>query len=238
MGDEKCYGMYDKWPDVLEVWRKDESDIGHLKFVLLRKNNRMLQTDQMALLRELETHGLEVVVRVGTIELSLDQFEKGLGFIGTTQNRMLAQSTLYNKRSELKRFDLILEQMPSTDPRRDSVIQRVAALREQLGMNEPTVDPSKLEESGIRLENLVTRTTPDPRTLSGEQLLVEFPDLKLLGLSFKGHAGVDDLANSSEWSEILSRRSKAFNERQLKEKTHAEQPTFVPESEPTTKAGE
>jgi hypothetical protein len=218
---ERCFGMYDKWPDVLEVWRKDEGDIGRLKFVLLRKNNRMLQTDQMGLLRELEAHGLEVVVRVGTVELSLDQFEKGLGFAATSSNRMLAQSTLYNKRSELKRFELILEQMSESDSRRESVVQRITSLQEQLGINEPAASPEKVEQSAKELVNLSAVLIPDPRKMTEEELATNFPDISLMGMVFKAHSGVTDIVQSSEWVELLHKRTRGQNK--LKEAQHAQQ---------------
>ena len=209
---EQCYGVYDKWPDFLEVWRQTEDDPGKLKFVLIRKNNRSLQTDQMTLLRLLEMNGLNVVVRVGTIDLTLDQFEKGMGYKFNPNTQMLAQSTFYNKRSELKRWEQVLVSMSSTDPRRENVVQRISQLNEQLGLNEPGVSQEVVDKSADGLLSV-------GRLLLLEQTDESIAEMNLIDLHKQMlEVGIERLTPTWEaivnkWAKARQKHTEELNER-------------------------
>lgn len=225
-----CFGVYEKWPDVLEVWKENEDDLGEIKFVLIRRNNRALQTDQMTMLRLLEAHGLNVVVRVGTVELTLDQFEKGLGFVGINNTRVLAQSTLYNKKAELKRFCNILERMELTDPHRESVIQRINALNEQLGLNDPEVNPDALKRSNDALNKLIEKFKEDEFVVKPPDEWTDDELAKMQAKDLPRATGVKGDSNNPEWVKLLARWSKALR---AMETTSNEQPTIQDQSDIT-----
>lgn len=204
------FGVFDKWPDMLELWREDELSPPVLKFVLMRRNNRSLQSDQTAMLRTLEEAGNKVVIRVGTTDLTLTEFEKG-GVYGAlpTRSNMLAQSTLYNKRAELKRFRNILENMPEDDPRREQVVKRINDLTAMVEVNEtPGYSPEKMEKSYDDLMKLRANIL-DPRNMSEEELAKNFPTRDSLIQAVRA-CGVEVSPDSKMWISLSDKWAKGF----------------------------
>jgi hypothetical protein len=169
--------ILDKWPDFLEVHRDEEGSPPSLLFVCVRKNSRAFQSDQLALLRAIEEAGLRVAVRVGTQDLTIDQFEKVGTYTGVNVTRVLAQSTFYNKQAELRRFEAALEKIPFDDPSREAIAQRVNHLQAMLGVaGDQLLDKEAVSESGTKLNRLLDLAAQQEYT--DEQLMkIDWPTL-------------------------------------------------------------
>jgi hypothetical protein len=188
----------DKWPDFLEVHQEVEDGPPSLVFVCLRKNSRSFQTDQLQTLRWLEKAGLKVVVRIGAIDVSIDEFERGGSFGARGMIKPLAQSTFYNKQAELKRNEEFLRTLPDDHPAREGIVLRISQLRTMLGLHEAStmLDPGgvdkALQESDKKLDRM-------KEILDQNQLLSQIKTNDELSAKMGVQRG------TPEWEKLLSR---------------------------------
>jgi hypothetical protein len=151
---EHLIAVFDKWPDILEVYRDNDNDKPVLKFVVFRKNSRSFTSDLRAALELMREAGLNVVVRVGQHDLTLEEFDRG-GAYGVTNTRLLAQSTFYNKQAELKRLERGLDSLPVDDVNRYEIGKRVQQLKTMLGLSDQLGNSNEaLRKSDERLREL------------------------------------------------------------------------------------
>lgn len=146
----------DKFPDSFEVYQENEDAVPIITFVCVRKNSRSFQADQQAALRWLEAAGFDVKVRVGTINMTLDEFEQNgaIGIVSST--RPIAQSTYYMKRVELKRLERSAEALPLNDPQRELFVARIGQLKKMLGLaDDSLVSQDEIKASNERLNKLI-----------------------------------------------------------------------------------
>src|SRR5712664_2015705 len=107
-------GVYDKWPDFVEVYGDPDDPTTHkVVFVIIRRNSRRLNDDQVKMIRTLENLGLTVRVRVGTVDLTLEQFDEGGSY--DPLKRVPGRQEIYNVRSELKQNLSLRETMTEED---------------------------------------------------------------------------------------------------------------------------
>lgn len=224
--------LCDKWPDFFEVHQEVEDGPATLIFVCQRKNSRSFQADQLAALKWLEHILLgtphKVVVRIGNVDLTLEQFERGgaLGVI-VASSRPLAQSTYYAKSAEIKRLKLALETMPFDSPQRLPILNRIAALEQAMGIAESAlVDHGQLKESLDGL-NKLTSLLREPRKVPDSDHDHELATWTLDDLK---QTGVPQL--TQQWSELVKRWAKARQNKIEEERINATQQPVVVDPNP------
>jgi hypothetical protein len=165
--------VLDKWPDFLEVYETDDNAATRrLKLVVVRRNSRSLQMDQMRLLQHLEDVGLNVVVRVGQLDLTLEQFTRG-GTYAAQQTSSPSRQGQYNARSELNSLLKARATFKEDDPRLFNLNRRIKLLEEMLQLGNQEFSRDALEKSDKalrRIEEMVNtpKSKPAPRELSEE----------------------------------------------------------------------
>jgi hypothetical protein len=210
-------GAYDKWPDFVEVYEDtDKPGKQEVIFVVLRRNSRPLHHEQVKLLQLMEDQGLQVRVRVGNSDLTIEQFDKQ-GVYGVMQ-RTPGKQEVFNARAELKSQMSLRESMTQDDPRLTTCNRRISHLQELLQLGEPQADAAALKKSDERLNALIPMMLAD---LSDDQLAV---------------MTIDDLEkfkipkNTPTWIALIDRR--ALAQKQLKEKTQNAQQSVVTDTAP------
>jgi hypothetical protein len=176
--------LCDKFPDFFEVHQENEDSPPTIVFICVRKNNRAFQTDQEAALRWLEQAGFAVKVRIGSVDMTLDQFAQN-GVVGTNQAiRPLAQSTYYAKRQELRRLERGLETLPADDVQRPLIVSRVSQLKRSLGV----ADDAMTSQEDIKLS--------DDRlnVLSNAAFLQLYSDSDLLRMTYEDVNSITPIA--------------------------------------------
>jgi hypothetical protein len=144
-----------KWPDFAEVYYDEDTGTEDLVFVVIRKNSRQLHHEQMSLLQALERSGQTVRVRVGTVDLTLEQFEKG-GTYNVLASKTISHSQgLANNRSTLKRLLEMRANLPPDSARLYDLNRQIAVLQTMLETGEAPVEQTKLAESNKNLNTLV-----------------------------------------------------------------------------------
>jgi hypothetical protein len=112
--------------------------------------------------------GHNVVVRVGSKDLTLEEFDQGVGY--GSSHRHIAQSTYYNKQAELRRLERSLDAMSPDSPERYEIGKRVAQIKTLLGLSDQSnVSADALKKSDNALKSLVHALTSNV-DLSDEQL--------------------------------------------------------------------
>lgn len=157
------------WPDVLEVY-KDEEGIEEYFFIVNRKNARSFTMEQAAMLSTLERMGLNVRVRFGLVDMSLQEFEQGGAYKGGVFNRQVG----YNLRSEAKHLQGIIAKLAEDDRRIPMLRDRLQRLQFKLG--ELEVPNSYLtKESDETLDKIVEvfRLEDDPKIRAAAKLKME-----------------------------------------------------------------
>jgi protein-tyrosine-phosphatase len=156
----------DKFPDFFEVYQEDENSPPTILFVCTRKNGRSFVADHQNALRWLEAAGNNIKVRIGTMEMSLDEFEQN-GAIGATASRPLAQSTYYAKRLELKRLVQAYDRLTTLDEdQRPILAGRISQLRRMLGLSEDALTPqSEIRRSDQQLNRVIGVLQKQPDNL-------------------------------------------------------------------------
>lgn len=147
---------FNKWPDFFEITTDAFTDtVTSAVFVVVRKNSRSFQQDQLQTLKALEKVA-KVAVRVGTKDLTLEQFEQQGSYDGNVSGpQVIAQSTYYNKKAELKRYEQQLREMQLDDEGRDVIWGHVQRLRTQLGLTqEGEMMDKQLAQSQIGLDHV------------------------------------------------------------------------------------
>jgi len=183
---------YSKWPDFLEVELDEEGQVQSLTFVCVRKNSRAFQVDQLNTLQALE-HAGKVVVRVGTQDLTIDEFERQGAFQVDIAPKLIAQSTYYNKKAELKRYEKQLHDMDIDDPEREGIWLRVQRLRQALGLEEEGKQLDQAIETGKQgLNRLAVR-------LQKEEIIPDYSDEELLKIPWPTLAKIKEPEHSILW---------------------------------------
>jgi len=224
--------VLDKWPDVLEVYKDDPDDLSEkpkLMFVVMRRNSRSLQNDQLTLLRMLEENGLDVRVRIGTTDLTIEQFEKGGIWQAKPANLNEGTQAHYNARSELKRLEEALGRIDQADSRYLTFAKRITHLRQMLSTVEPEIseiDLRKSDEALRRLEALLNQAS-EAKTID------QITDEELAGMNWDQLAKLGVAKNTPAWEAMIDRRA-VYQERkrQEKEKTQNAQQSVVVDSNP------
>jgi hypothetical protein len=217
--------VLDKWPDVLEVYKDDPDDLGEkptLKFVVMRRNSRSLQNDQLTLLRMLEEVGLNVVVRIGLTDLTIEQFEKGGIWQAKPANISEGTQGHYNARSELKRLEEALARVDHSDSRYLTFARRITHLRQMLSTVEPEVNEIDLRKSDEALKRLeaILNQTPEVKTID------QITDEELAAMDWDQLAKLGVAKNTSAWDMMVHRRA-AYQEQRRQEKTQNAQQSTV-----------
>lgn len=144
-----------KWPDFAEVYYDEDTGTEDLVFVVIRKNSRQLHHEQMLLLQALERSGQTVRVRVGTVDLTLEQFEKG-GTYNVLASKTISHSQgLANNRATLKRLLEMRSVLPPDSPRLYDLNRQITLLQTMLDTGTVPVEEAKLVESDKGLNKLV-----------------------------------------------------------------------------------
>lgn len=168
---------FNKWPDFFEITTDAFTDtVTSAVFVVVRKNSRSFQQDQLQTLKALEKVA-KVAVRVGTKDLTLEQFEQQGSYDGNVSGpQVIAQSTYYNKKAELKRYEQQLREMQLDDEGRDVIWGHVQRLRAQLGLTqEGEMMDKQLTQSqeGLdRLKGLLNKARIEPENPWTDELLI------------------------------------------------------------------
>lgn len=253
----------DKFPDLFEVYQENEDSVPIITFVCVRKNSRSFQSDQQSALRWLEAAGLNVKVRVGTINMSLDEFDQNgaIGIVSST--RPIAQSTYYMKRVELKRLERSCEALSPTDPQRELFVARIAQLKKMLGLaDDSLVSQDEIKASNDRLNHLIqTLQTQQPDELPKDGAKMEWKNinavtddrvrLKLAAekqftgpllnkvVQKEAYTKVIEACNNMEVSidDLKHMYTKAMYAKPEQGENTNEQPTITTQNNPTNEAG-
>jgi len=204
LGDEHLIEVLDKWPDFLEVYQRgDDESTRRIVVIVQRRNSRQLQTDQTRLLQALEDSGVDVRVRVGTVDLTLEQFEKGGVFKARPTVSAPGSQAHNNARSTLKKLEELIQRVDKDDPRYIPLVKRIHHFREMLNSVEPEPIQTALMTSDQALKVLEELLPKRAKKLS------DFTEEELGELSFAelGNLGVERF--TPEWEKLVSRWNKA-----------------------------
>lgn len=197
---------FSKWPDYLELTTNEEGQPPSIRFVCERKNSRSFQAEQLNTLRALEFAG-KVVVRVGTKDLTLDEFEQQGAFNVDLAPKLIAQSTYYNKRAELKRYESHLRTLDLDDPTREGVWMRVQRLRAALGLEEEGKELDvQFETTKSSFDSLVSKLSAGPKT--------DYTDAELLTIDWPTLAKIQEPDHTRLWGRKLQLHKEMQHEQQ------------------------
>lgn len=152
---KQLYQVLSKWPDFAELYIDEEQGTEELMFVVIRKNSRQLHFEQMVLLQALERAGQTVRIRVGTVDLTLEQFEKGGTYNVQQSKSIMRNQGLANARSSLKRLLEMRSAINPDSPKLYDINRQISVYESMLDTGQPPIDETKLVESDVSLDKLV-----------------------------------------------------------------------------------
>jgi hypothetical protein len=191
----------DKWPDVAEIYQTgDDETTRRLLLVVQRRNSRPLQHELLTLLQEFENVGIAVRIRVGTVDITLEQFEKGGIYKAQPTRSVEGTQSHYNARSQLKKMESLLEQIDQNDPRYIAIAKRVRHYREMLATVDVPIEEDKLLTSDKALDRLLqligTEDNSDESVLKMAWNTIQ-PDSDLWRKKLELHRKKGDIPNAT-----------------------------------------
>jgi hypothetical protein len=181
-------------PDYVEL-RVDADGKEEITWVVERSVNRSLPSNLRAMLDMIDRGAShKVVVRTGSQDLTLSQFDK-MGV--PLKSLVMAQSTMYNLQSEVKRIERTLDNLPNDHPQRAEFVSRLEQLKKRLGINDDPVATEKSDEALRKLEQIFAQEAFD------QTLKIPDEELETYDLTKLASLGVPKL--TKQWDALVMR---------------------------------
>lgn len=207
-----------------------------LVYILERGNSRAFDYSQTRHIQLVRDFGIEVLISVAGVEITLEQFERQGAFAARPSQTVQSPQGRYNAATTLRILEDQLSKTPVDAPNYYNLAQRVQHQRAML--NTAALSPEKQREVD-ETKALVDRTSSLTRELQSSGAL---DDLKLSDEELAAFS-VTDLEEATgvkkqtkAWDRLIARWAKARRELEEKEKTNAEQPTSTTQNNPTNEA--
>jgi hypothetical protein len=224
MTQEHLIMSLDKWPDFAEVYQQgDDESTRRLQFVVVRRNSRPLQPELMQLLQMVELAGLTVKVRVGTVDLTIEQFEQGGVFKARPTISSESSQSFYNARSTLKRLEALIEGVDKDDPRYYTYARKIQHYRQMLETVEPEPAREALQTSDERLKELERIFASEP-AITASKGFWEMTDEEVATLTFQDleKLGIEKL--TSAWEKVVTHWGRCRNRPKGEDTNATQQP--------------